>query len=292
MFRLMLNAHPGLSNPGEVDFLFDYLERRPDGGWAYDKDRLIIDRIFRSYDLTILPDRDGLVLLHDLIEQLGSRAAGVPSLNIHRNIDRVFEVLPEAKFIHILRDPRDVARSSIGMGWAGTLYHGVGHWIGTEASWSKVAKVLPKDHVLELKYEDLFLDIEANLQRVCSFLGVKYEPEMLSYHENTTYAPPDSNLVEQWRRKSSPREITQVEARARALMEPLGYEPASKSDHISIPERIALAAKNKLFVWRFGSRRFGLGLFVWEKLTRRVGLVSSHRRAVLRMSEISREHLK
>jgi hypothetical protein len=31
VFRLMLDAHDGISNPGEVDFLFDHLARDASG---------------------------------------------------------------------------------------------------------------------------------------------------------------------------------------------------------------------------------------------------------------------
>ena len=44
VFRLMLNAHPELSNPGEVDHLFDHIHRAPGGGWRYDLDALSLDR--------------------------------------------------------------------------------------------------------------------------------------------------------------------------------------------------------------------------------------------------------
>jgi hypothetical protein len=47
VFRLMLDAHPQIANPGEMDFLFDYLypDHTHSTGWRYDLDGLKLDRI-------------------------------------------------------------------------------------------------------------------------------------------------------------------------------------------------------------------------------------------------------
>ena len=209
VFRLMLDAHPALSNCGEVDFLLDYLEPDPSRpcGWRYRREEMVIDRIFRARELALDPGLDGLALFEDMLAQLARRSPGRLTLNIHRHIDRLLAIRPDVEIVHLLRDPRDVARSSIGMGWAGTLYHGVSHWIGTEQAWDRVVPRLGPGQVLTLRYEELFRDIEAELHRVCDFLDVPFDAAMLSYHEGSTYDPPDPQLVEQWRRKSTPEEI-------------------------------------------------------------------------------------
>src|SRR6056297_2090601 len=103
MFRLMLNAHPGLSNPGEADFLFDHLELAADPP-RYDLGALAADRIFKARDLTLPSGLDGLDLLHELLRQFEAKAPGVTSLKIHRHPDRLATALPGARVIHLLRD--------------------------------------------------------------------------------------------------------------------------------------------------------------------------------------------
>ena len=76
------------------------------------------NRIFRSQALEIPEGLDGLMLLDSFLAQLQAKSDGIFTLNIHRGISHVAELLPECKVIHMLRDPRDVGRSSIGMGWA------------------------------------------------------------------------------------------------------------------------------------------------------------------------------
>ncbi|MEL7086985.1 MAG: sulfotransferase, partial [Planctomycetota bacterium] len=102
VFRLMLNAHPAMSNPGEMDFLFDHLAPDPahPTGWRYDLSALRAGRIFKASNLTIPPERDGLDLLEDFLTQLQDRAPGKAlSINIHRRVDRMLSVMPHARVI-------------------------------------------------------------------------------------------------------------------------------------------------------------------------------------------------
>ncbi|MEO1686277.1 MAG: sulfotransferase [Pseudomonadota bacterium] len=292
LLRLMVDAHPDLANPGETDFLFDHLDLTQDPP-RYDLDALRFDRIFKARDLHLPPGLDGLDLLADMIAQLSAPAPGRTSLNIHRHPERVVAACPNARIVHLVRDPRDVARSSIGMGWAGTLFHGVGHWIETEKAWARAAAAFPEDQVLELRYEALVRDPEPELRRLCAFLGVEWNPGMLDFHETSTYAPVDAKLAEQWRRKSSLREIRHVEARAAPLMERLGYALAGgPTEPPGLLERAALAVRNKTAIWRFGMDRLGARLFWAEKLARFAGLKTWHRRLQLDIQHIQMQHLK
>jgi hypothetical protein len=285
VFRLMLNAHPGISNPGEVDFLFDCLA--PDAshptGWRYDLDALRDHRVFRVRGLT-LPERlDGLDLLEHMLGELAARGAGVQTLNVHRHADRIRTVFPGARIVHVLRDPRDVARSSVGMGWAGISYFGLDHWIRTEAGWDRAA--FPADQVLELRFERLMADLGGELGRVCAFLGVPFAPEMLDYHRDTSYGPPDPRLTEQWRRKASPREVALLEGRCGPLLAARGYAPAGAPHHPGALERRRLAAENRFRRWRSSARRYGLPLLVSAKLAGWLGAREAHRRLRRRMAD-------
>lgn len=294
VFRLMLDGHPDIKNPGEVDFLFDFLT--PDtthhSGWRYDRKGLAENRVFLGSGLHLTDGKEGLDLLADFLDQYEARGDGVLTLNIHRNVGRALKVLPAARIIHMLRDPRDVARSSIGMGWAGTLYSGVDHWIKTETEWQAIGPTLATDRVHTLKYENLFRDIETELRSICAFLEVDFEPKMLNYHENSTYEPPDVSLVEQWRRKSTAGEIALVEGKAQGLMRPNGYEPTGEGRHPSGAEHLWLLVKNRFLVWRTGVRRFGFTTYFLEKLTRYCRLEKLHRRLQTRMRDQSASFIK
>ncbi|MBY8978163.1 sulfotransferase [Rhodobacteraceae bacterium NNCM2] len=292
LFRLMLKAHPGIKTPGEADFLFDFIHEGP-GGWAYDLDALALSRIFLDAGLAI-PDwaregHDGRALLADFLAQMEARAPGLMVLSIHRHLDKIAALLPDAPVIRLIRDPRDVARSVIAMGWAGTPYYGVGGWIGTEQAWDAAEGLFPPEQKLELRYEDLIRDVEGHLTGVCEFLGLPFDPAMRTYYEGTTYGPPDTRLIEQWKRGMSQRDLGLVEARVGALLTSRGYQPSGAPPVRPGPLH---ALSNRLAVWRFSTRRYGLGLVLLEKLSRHLGLKGLHRRTRLALHDRVRKVLK
>ena len=293
VFRLMLNAHERIHNPGEVDFLFDFIA--PDAshptGWRYDRAALDGSRIFRAHRLAVPEGRDGLDLLADFVGQFRARAAGgVLTMNVHRHADRLAELMPEARVIHLLRDPRDVARSSVGMGWAGISYYGIDHWIRTERGWDAAA--IAEDRVLTLRFEELMADIDARLGEVCAFLGVPFSPAMLQYHRNTSYGPPDPAIAEQWRRKAGGREIALLEAKCGDLIRSRGYARGAEPHHPGATERTSLALRNTLGRWRASIHRFGLPLLVSAKLARWAGARRLHADLRRRMDSRTAKLLK
>src|SRR6185369_10561789 len=64
---------------------------------------------------------------------------------VHRHFDRLLRIWPVARFVHLVRDGRDVARSVIEMGWAGNLWTGCDRWIDAEQLWAKFSQMLPPD---------------------------------------------------------------------------------------------------------------------------------------------------
>lgn len=293
VFRLMLNAHTGVQNPGEVDFLFDHLRRDPaaPGGWRYDLEALGDDRIFRAHGLTVPRGLDGLGLLRDFVRQFRARdPEAVLTMNVHRHAERIAEVMPEAPIIHLLRDPRDVARSSVGMGWAGLSYFGADHWIATERSWDAAGFV--GSRVLTLKFEDLMADLEGELTRVCGFLGVPFSAAMLGYHRKSTYGPPDPKIAEQWRRKATPHEIALLEGKCGELIAARGYATGGAPHYPGRLEWARLALRNNLSRRRASLRRFGLPLLLGAKLSGWVGANGLHRHFRRRMDARTAEALK
>src|SRR6056297_1404157 len=179
MLRLMLNAHPALSCPGESDFLFDHL-RAEDDTWRYDRRKMSLDRIYRASPMELPEDLDGTAALARMIGQARRTPESRPVLVLHRRVNEAMTLLPNAKVIRLVRDPRGVGRSAIGMGWAGNLFHGVSLWITTEAGWAD-AMARHKPLVHEIRYEDLVTHPEATLTDLCAFLGLAFDPAMLTY---------------------------------------------------------------------------------------------------------------
>lgn len=293
LFRLMLNSHQQIQNPGEVDFLFDHI--RPDPahptGWRYDLDALGDDRIFRAKSLSLPPGVEGRDLLLDLVGQLAARHPDrVLTLNVHRHAGRIATLLPAARFVHLIRDPRDVARSSVVMGWAGLSYFGVDHWIATERDWD--AADIPDEQVLSLRFEDLMAEIEPRLTEVCAFMGVSFSPEMLEYYRDTTYGPPDPKIAGQWRGKVTDREVALLDGKCGTLLTSRGYAPAGTPALPGPAERLRMGVENRFGRWRKSIGMFGFPLLAAAKITSWTGPRPLHRRLRRQMDAVIIQHLK
>jgi hypothetical protein len=293
LFRLMLDAHEGIANPGEFDFLARFLSKGADGAWRYDKDGLRMDRVFVAQGMT-LPDRlDGPELLAHFIDEIRAKGEGAFTINLHTGLDKLVKIMPDLRAIHMLRDPRDVARSSIGMGWAGTLFHGVAHWIETEQAWDRVAARIAPEHALELRYETLLQDLEGELRRVCGFIGVPFSPAMLNYHENSSYDRPDPRLIEQWRRKIAPGDLALIEGRVGPLLAARGYAPSGAAPRVpGAAEAAALTLRNAVGRYRFAVGRFGFWLATAERTAARLGLPGPKKAVRARMNAIQQRLIK
>lgn len=289
LLRLMLRHHSAIHSPGEADFLFDHVTEAGDG-WRYDRVGLEGDRIFRAKSTPLRPDLEGAELAGALIDDLAATGPGQMSLNIHRNAPRMAALFPQAKIIHLLRDPRDVARSSIGMGWSGNSFFGVDHWIGTERGWSE--DLFPAAQVLTVHFETLMSDLEGELTRICDFLGLDFEPGMLKYYENSTYGPPDPKIAQKWKQKAGAREIALLEGRLGPLLEARGYTPAGAPALPGALELLRLKIESRRKRWRYNINRYGLPLFAGYHLARSLRLTSIERKLATRQENIRIESLQ
>ncbi len=81
-------------------------------------------------------------------------------------------VLPTAKFIHIHRDPRDVAFSLVGRGWTPSVEDGVQVWRQYVTEITEFFAEIDADHQLTIAYGDLLEAIEPSAAVLGRFLGL------------------------------------------------------------------------------------------------------------------------
>jgi len=242
--------------------------------------------------LDIVESEDGKLVASNFLTQFRRRAQGHLVFNIHRNLDKISALFPDAKIIHIIRDPRDVARSCIDMGWAGNTYFGIDLWLETETSWDYFKSIFNKNNVMELFYEALISNPAEQLDKVCRFIGVSFSPEMLSYTNRSTYEAPDPSAIQQWKKKLTARDVALVEIRVKRLLLDRRYELSGYPlDLPGLLETIYLIWTNKKYKWEFGSRRYGCFNFIMEKATRKFAR-PFHYFFIERMNEIGKRHLK
>lgn len=292
MLRLMLDGNPALHCPGEMDYILDHIVR--DGLSARVKcEELGRDRVFRTAGLDLPAKPDALDAVSDILGQLRSRSNGALVVIIHRNIGRLLQLYPELRVLHLIRDPRDVARSSIGMGWAGNVYHGVDHWIATETEWDRCRSNLAPGNVMELTYEALVSDPATSLGEVCAFFGCPYDDRMLAYAERSTYSSPDTSLVNQWQSKQSPKEVSLVESKVGPMLRARGYDPSGLAPQApGMLRRLGMSMQDRLARWRHQIDRYGLRDVVQLWVGRRFALRSLAWPAEDRIDEKTKYYLK
>lgn len=292
LLRLMLDGNSNLRCPGETDFLFDHLRLASDGSWYYDRKALEHDRIYRAHCQRFGDAPEHALSLEEMVARMG-REGNTVVLMVHRNLDKLLTCFPDIRILHLVRDPRDVARSSVVMGWAGSPYFGIGHWIKTETSWEKGTSEIDAGQILALRYEDLIIRPKEYLTLVCAFAGVSYEPGMLEYDTDTTYSKPDASLIFQWKTKQTPREIGLVEGRLGDLLQIAGYEP---SGHPPVfprgIEKMVLSTQNRLAIWRVRTKRYGFLDPVLVRLAARLRIPALGYGAKLRMGRKAVKYLK
>ncbi|HSI79818.1 MAG TPA: sulfotransferase, partial [Solirubrobacterales bacterium] len=99
-----------------------------------------------------------------------------------RKMRIIHKTLPEARFIHLIRDGRGVALSIKDL-WFGpdTIEGCAEFWIERLDQAREQADGLP--HYIEVRYEDLVRDPEPHLRRICELVELPYDERMLRYYE-------------------------------------------------------------------------------------------------------------
>ena len=224
LLRLMLDHHPEIAFEKEFDFV---VTKVSDTGELPSLD-FYLDWIatVRGADYSIDRSLGYRELVNDFLRQKQAASGGKPYVGatIHRNFDRLRFLWPDARYVHLVRDPRDVARSVVQKGWAGNIYQASEFWIQAENCWDVLVTHLTSDQAIEIHYEDLVLRTDAVLAEICRFVGVEYSEKMLGYPADAPqYPPPDSTLVTQWKTNLAPPDVAMVELRTGRMLEGRGY---------------------------------------------------------------------
>lgn len=296
LLRLMLDGHPDLTWCHEFSYVVDQLGQNgalPDLESYYS--HLELDRVFQSagFDIDKRLDYEELVNSF-LLQRLDTHGGRIVGANVHRGIARLPQIWPNARYIHLVRDPRDVAASIIEQGWYGCYWHAADHWARAEDEWEQLRETLDDHQYIEVTFESLIANPESTLAQACDFIGVTYTDDVLeNYVAGTDYEPVDPTRIQPWRHQVSVEDLGLVEARSADLLQRRGYE-------LSGEEIPSLGAADLKRLDRLDRRKrirarieiYGLRLTLAEMTTRLFGLRRSWRRQRQRMNDVERRRLK
>jgi hypothetical protein len=241
----MLASHEAIGIPPEGGFIVRL-------GWKYDRFRLIGSDLARSFLCELIrmeTFQDWRLDTRSLEERILSRVPmSYPELvttiyqeymDAHFPLSRrwgdkttwylqylpqLLGYFPDAKFVHIIRDGRDVAAS----------YRNVRHleddirrvameWALSVSMICEFGETLGSEQYFEVRYEDLVRSPERMLRNICTFLAEEYSPKMLDFWKmnrerefeperhmqwkRLTQEPVTSSRVERWRQDLSEEDI-------------------------------------------------------------------------------------
>ncbi|MFV0258274.1 MAG: sulfotransferase family protein [Acidimicrobiales bacterium] len=295
MLRLMLDSHPEIAFGEEFEWAVQQIA--DDGSWpdmAAFKACLETSRPFQTSGFVVDETKTYPDLISSFLEQRrAAKGAEIVGATVHFGFEKALKLWPDAKLIHLLRDPRDVAPSCVAMGWAGNLWFGLDAWIDAEDEWSRVLSGLHDDQHITVRFEELLVDHLNVLSEICRFVGVTYHEHMLDYATTTDYELPQPDRAQGWRTTLSDRDVQLIEARAGARLvergfEPSGLPPLELADH----RRRWLGWHDRAGRIRFRVDRFGPRLTAEEMASRALGRDHWHRSTRRRMMAIEMAHLK
>lgn len=171
--------------------------------------------------------------------RLGRGRWGDKSLHTERHAATVFEEFPDARIVHMIRDPRD-RYASVLKRWK-SVRGGIGAataaWLASVELGERNVRRYPGRYLL-LRYEDLAASPETSLRGVSRFIGESYDAGMLTMEGaeefrstggNSSYGAFDAGTIStrsigRFRDALSDAEIAFVQGRAGAKMRAHGYE--------------------------------------------------------------------
>ena len=171
---------------------------------------------------------------------------------------------PQAKFVHVIRDGRDVAVSIYKAGWIGTLAEISRYWCKQVEEGQSYGQTLGDDRYYEIRYEKLVLNPEIELEKLCKWLKIDYTSRMLEYYRDIeseipqqhkslfelNRKPLESSRIYAWKQTLKVAEIADIESIQSELLINLGYDLSGKRIPYSLVIFRAMKAliKSKLLV--------------------------------------------
>jgi hypothetical protein len=201
-------------------------------------------------------------------------------------IERIDRLFPEARYLHITRDYRDNVLSYSEMRYErGTPSALAQRWKQYNQEILKVSRRAP-ERFLWLRYEDLVERPESELRRICRFLDIEYDANMMVFHAEqdpdptirrakwfpAVRRPVDPRDAQKWMTRLPEATVRRVESICGEFAERFGYHATTDGERpLSIAARVgALYGSTTVLIEKllFGSMPARL----------RIGVINGYRR--------------
>jgi hypothetical protein len=273
MLRMMLDSHSQLAIPGESHFIPQAWNARRHYATnnSIDAQKLTTDFIatthFQQWDLpservASLTSKIREPSFRDVVETIylayaayhGKCRWGDKTPIYVLSIRLLANIFPDARFVHIIRDGRDVALSYFSVPWGpASIWQAARKWHRHVSAGREAGREIGSRRYMEIRYEEVVKAPDQALIKVCEFADLSFEPEMLDFYksaESRIQSRPDrthfhssvtkrpSKNMRDWRTQMPASRVLVFEAMAGQLLGELGYERA----HEAIPIGYRLGA--------------------------------------------------
>jgi len=251
LLRNLLNSHLEVAIPLESLFIVDYLRAEGLHDLAALQELLLGEPEISEWGLKLKrQDFVGAPTLSATIDRLhmlyaqsqGKKHWGQKTPRFIRNLDLIGASFPEAKFIHMIRDPRAVVNSLIRSDvHRSNPYHGAQRW-KMDVSEGRDYESRHPDRMISIKYEKLVTQSDDVLKNICGFLNLEFQSDLVGQKGGTEeysrfYEKIHQNLdkplttlrIDSWKTELSTSAVQVIEAIGMDVMIELGYEPVSEN---------------------------------------------------------------
>lgn len=308
MFRLALTAHPQISIPPEnpflvklfarfgrirsfqqaqLDELFQAMSKEPVSffeRWKVDVES-VREVLAQSQGSTFAEIVARLYQAYPRIEATKTFIWGDKNTAYFQYINILSWLYPKAKFIHLVRDGRAVLASYQALNKRKQENESVRfpvlpsqpivaatRWISAVQTIEQAFSKKRKDQCVTVRYEDVVCDFENEMTKVCKFLNVDYESDMVNFHKLNekhslepreydswkwrTRKPITAERVDDWKKSLSDSDIARFERIAETQLTKFGYHLLSDKLSLSFDDRITWLKESSNLSWRKKMRHF------------------------------------
>ncbi len=143
-----------------------------------------------------------------------------------KHVLQISKYFPNSKFIHIMRDGRDCA-ASLHRRWKYNSQAMIYRWKKYVGEANRQGRILGKDKYIECFYENLTRNPEKEMQKICSFLQVEYEKNILESSRIRNFTGSKSKVLHvnsnKFKIYFTPQKIYRLEKIAGEQLHKLGY---------------------------------------------------------------------
>lgn len=288
LVRLMLNAHPRIAIPEELNYfkMGPYSHSWDNPTWDANGYADFVDCVLERY-LPLLPDLDAEAVRPHLLDTnaptyrtpyarlLDTWAAtegkarwGEKTPGNLFYVDWLIEMFPDAQFIYVQRDPRAGVASMQRVSFFpdDVIFNALNRRKSWTVGHRLLRRVVPAAQRITIRYEDLVRTPKQVAHTLCTFLGETYSPDMLRFHTNAEHymkveaatsfnaaatRPISDDRVEGWKNDLSSIEVAWIESICAKEMTHFGYTPLNPP--CSLKARLVQQAKTAYWhydMWR------------------------------------------